>query len=265
MKKIAKLFVFFVFVLTFIYILFIVFLDNNFLFDFKNINLQDEYFNDSNLSRSGIIKETNKERLKLGIVALSENNTLNKVAEEKVNDMIDNQYFEHRSPDGVEVGGLATRVGYKYIAVGENLAMGNFSDDKTIVNGWMESPDHKENILNPGYLEIGVAAKNGFYHGNETWLAVQVFGLPEWACPGVDKNIILKVEQGNETLSLLKSEIDSLKKEIDNSYNPDKKKINEYNNLVNNYNNLYNSIKSLTESYNEMVRLSNQCFEAYGF
>jgi uncharacterized protein YkwD len=92
--------------------------------------------------------------------------------------MFENQYFAHESPTGEKVSDLAKKFGYDFLLIGENLAMGNFSSDEDLVLAWMESPGHRENILNEKYQEIGVAVKKGIFEGKEVWIAVQHFGLP---------------------------------------------------------------------------------------
>jgi len=78
------------------------------------------------LTRTGVIKWTNIQREKYGLLP----------------------YFAYNSPSGVGVDDLAGNFGYKFIAIGENLALGNFENDEVLLQGWMNSPGHRENILN---------------------------------------------------------------------------------------------------------------------
>jgi len=217
------------------------------------------------LSVSEIIRLTNVEREKEGFVPLQENALLRRVAEIKLNDMITNQYFEHRSPDGKEAGDLAFSVGYDFIATGENLAMGNFINDKILIEGWMESPEHRENILHHGYREIGVALKKAAYEERETWLVVQIFGLPSWICPDPNKDLLTDLKSKQEEADILAREIESLKREIEASSRQDNEKVSQYNILVSRYNRLAEEIRAMVSKYNEQVDFLNQCINSYGF
>ena len=71
-------------------------------------------------------------------------------------DMAENNYFDHRSLTGTHAQERVDAVGYKWGSVGENIAAGQFTA-QTVMAGWMNSPGHCKNIMNPRYSEIGVA------------------------------------------------------------------------------------------------------------
>jgi len=125
----------------------------------------------------GIIAETNKARVAQGLGPVSPNSQLDIAASEKLNDMISKEYFAHVSPQGVSPWFWVTQAGYKYSYAGENLALG-FSDATSTVDGWMNSPTHKDNLLNKNYTEIGVATGKANLSGVNGILVVQVFGRP---------------------------------------------------------------------------------------
>lgn len=131
------------------------------------------------LEASKIIYWTNKYRADEKLPALTNNDLLTSAAEKKVADMFTNQYFEHNSPNGITPSELVSSVGYNYKTTGENLALGDFKDEKDLVDAWMASPGHRANILNPEYTEIGVASSLGnFEDRTSTWISVQEFGRP---------------------------------------------------------------------------------------
>jgi uncharacterized protein YkwD len=130
------------------------------------------------LSKDKIIKETNIQRELNGLNDLVENKTLSDAARAKAYDMFKNQYFDHISPDGTTPGKLVQSYGYDYSFEGENLLMGNFSSEKEMVQKWMDSFEHKKNILNKKYKEIGVAVVKEVYNGKIVWIGVQEFGTP---------------------------------------------------------------------------------------
>lgn len=110
------------------------------------LEVEGEIDTEVSLSNSGILAETNSERARLGLSPLRISSNLNAAATLKVIDMFARQYFEHTSPTGVTISDLSESVGYDYILVGENLALGNFSSDAALVAAWMGSPGHRANI-----------------------------------------------------------------------------------------------------------------------
>jgi len=71
-------------------------------------------------------------------------------------DMARRNYFDHVSPDGERIGARATAEGYSWRAIGENIAGGDRTVNGTL-RGWIASPGHCRNIMNPEYTEIGLA------------------------------------------------------------------------------------------------------------
>ena len=131
------------------------------------------------LTKNGIIAQTNKVRQEnAALPSLSENFLLNAIAEERLKDMFKNQYFSHYPPSGETFTELAIRFGYKYNRLAENIASGEYRNDEKVVDGWMQSPGHRTNILSSDVSEIGVAVGKGYLKGNETWIGVQIFGHP---------------------------------------------------------------------------------------
>ncbi len=209
------------------------------------------------LTVPGVIQYTNIARAQNGgFSALTENITLNRNAQLKVDDMFAKQYFEHVSPSGVGPGDLAKTVGYAYVIVGENLALGDFGSDAKLVDAWMNSPGHRANILNAHYQEIGVAVGKGMYEGRNTWLAVQSFGMPLSACPAIDASMKTQIDTNNAQISEMKITLDAKKALLNNS---SKKEVDEYNELVSAYNTLIESTRILVETYNAGIQAYNAC------
>lgn len=129
-----------------------------------------------------LIDETNQNRIAANLQPLVENPLLTAAAQQKANDMAVNNYFAHTSPSGVTPWYWFQKVGYKYTHAGENLAV-NFSDSNDVENAWMNSPDHRANILNSNYTQIGIATAQGNYQGRPTVFVVQLFGKPPAAKP----------------------------------------------------------------------------------
>lgn len=87
---------------------------------------------------------------------VSFDNRLQQAAAAHAGDMLANDFFSHTGSDGSNVGDRATRAGYNWAAIGENLGVGQQSEGE-VHNGWMGSPGHRANNLNPDYDEFGLA------------------------------------------------------------------------------------------------------------
>jgi uncharacterized protein YkwD len=220
----------------------------------------------SKLTVSGVVEQTNLQREQNGLNALHYNVKLEAAAEAKVDDMFKNQYFEHESPDGKSPADIIKAEGYEFITVGENLALGNFKDDKTLVQAWMDSPGHRANILNSKYFEIGVAVRKGTFEGKEVWLAVQEFGAPLSTCPGPSSGLKARIDTNRNQLTSMQADLQRKKAELESSrygneeqYN---KAVEEYNDLAESINTLAEKTQSMVEDYNESVAKFNSCLES---
>jgi hypothetical protein len=127
------------------------------------------------VTSSELVDMANQERINRGLEPLKINDKLIQAAQQKAQDMIKNNYFAHTSPLGTSPWYWFDRVGYNYVAAGENLAK-NFTDSKYLHTAWMNSPSHRDNILNSKYQEVGIAVIEGKIDGQDTVLAVQLFG-----------------------------------------------------------------------------------------
>jgi len=98
-------------------------------------------------------------------------------AHQKAEDMFRKNYWSHYAPDGTTPWDFILGSGYKYEYAGENLAK-NFLFSQGVVDAWMNSPSHRENILRSEYSEVGLAVVNGVLNGEQTTLVVQTFAKP---------------------------------------------------------------------------------------
>ncbi len=131
----------------------------------------------ADVTKNALFDLTNQEREGLGLSPLKENTKLDEVAYQKAKDMLDNGYFAHSSPTGINPWYWFKNVGYHYQAAGENLAIG-FIDSNEVLDAWIKSPSHRANLLSPNFKEIGIAVLTGKFKGQETTLVVQSFGSP---------------------------------------------------------------------------------------
>ncbi len=121
-----------------------------------------------------VLNLTNVERTKQGLNPVTWNDKLATAMDNHCKDMIANNYFDHISPSGSTPGDRATAAGYRWLKIGENIAKGQ-TTPKEVVNAWMNSPHHRENILNPDFTELGVAVEYDA-QGIPYW--GQLFGTP---------------------------------------------------------------------------------------
>lgn len=224
-------------------------------------------YEDGSITSKGVAFETNQERAAAGLAALRYNDQLAASAKRKVDDMVALQYFEHRSPTGVSVSDLGDAVGYYYITIGENLAMGDFTSDADVVSAWMKSPGHKANMLSTKYTEIGVAARKATYQGELVWFVVQHFGTARDACPAVDESLKGSIERLRDQTDTLEQKIRDLKGELEEPDAPldpgYDQAVDEYNAMVDRYNVLVKNTKTNVDAYNVQVRSFNKCLARY--
>lgn len=103
---------------------------------------------------SKMINLVNKERQLISLNKLTENGLLNLSARNKACEMGNKNYFEHISPDGIEPWDFIKKVGYYYSFAGENISKNN--DIEKAMIDFMNSQEHRDNILSPNYKEIGI-------------------------------------------------------------------------------------------------------------
>jgi uncharacterized protein YkwD len=106
-----------------------------------------------------ILDLTNSERTKGGLQPLRLNAKLNESAQAHSQDMAIADYFSHTGANGSNAGDRAASAGYHYSSLGENIAAGYITPEE-VVQGWMNSPGHRANIMNGSYQELGV----GYYY-----------------------------------------------------------------------------------------------------
>ncbi len=133
----------------------------------------------SNFTAEALLKATNAQRLADNEPALELSSQLAAAAQAKANDMATRDYWSHTSPDGRAPWSFLAASGYRYQAVGENLAYG-FGNAGDTITGWMNSAEHRANILDSGYQDVGFGvAESPNYQGH----GPQVIVVAEYAQP----------------------------------------------------------------------------------
>jgi uncharacterized YkwD family protein len=105
---------------------------------------------------------TNEKRAANGLKPFILHIKLSQVARDKSKDMLDKQYFNHDSPTYGSPFKMMKDYGIHYSYAGENIAAGH-PTPVNVVNGWMDSPGHRANILNKSFTHIGI----GYIKGNQ--------------------------------------------------------------------------------------------------
>lgn len=90
------------------------------------------------------------------------NDVLASSAGQHVQDMIQQGYFSHLSPDGTPPIQRAVQAGYAALYVGENIARG-YRNSAAVVEGWLASESHCRNMMDSTYSEMGAAAQSTYW------------------------------------------------------------------------------------------------------
>ena len=107
-----------------------------------------------------VIALVNTERAKQHIEGLDIDWELSRVARIKSQDMATKNYFSHQSPTYGSPFDMMKHFGIHYTSAGENIASGQKTPEQ-VMESWMNSQGHRENIMNPTFTHIGV----GYYRG----------------------------------------------------------------------------------------------------
>jgi len=129
------------------------------------------------ITKENVIDLTNRSRSEEGVLTLQEDSLLTIAAQAKAEDMINRQYWAHFY-NGEKPWDWMKKAGYVYIDAGENLAI-DFDKSEDMNKAWLESPSHRENLLNEKYTDIGVGIAEGWFKDHNTIVVVQMFGKPK--------------------------------------------------------------------------------------
>ena len=106
----------------------------------------------------------NVQRSSAGLAALTIDARLVQVARQRAQDMAARNYFSHTSPTGETAFTVLDQIGYAYQLAGENIARNNYPDSESVqvsMTGFMNSPTHRANILEPAFRRVGIGVAFG--------------------------------------------------------------------------------------------------------
>lgn len=102
-----------------------------------------------------MIRRVNYHRALNGAPPVRNERRLARAAQAHADDMVRRDYFDHRSPDSRGMQDRAISAGYPWRLLAENLGAGLSTPEQT-ADAWMTSPGHRANMIDPGYVDIGV-------------------------------------------------------------------------------------------------------------
>ncbi len=130
----------------------------------------------SDITVEQVLTLTNQRRLDAGLPALKLDDRLADAARRKAADMFTFNYWAHVNPqNNREPWYFFDAAGYQYRYAGENLGR-DFGTTSPLVQAWIDSTTHRDNLLSSRYRDTGIAVVNGTLQGVETTLVVQLFG-----------------------------------------------------------------------------------------
>jgi len=115
-----------------------------------------------------VLRLVNVERAKAGLPALTTNSTLTAAANKRAQEI--KQTFSHTRPNGSSCFTVLGEYGVSYRTAGENIAYGQKTPQE-VVNGWMNSPGHRANILKSSFGKVGI----GVYESGGVYYWTQLF------------------------------------------------------------------------------------------
>lgn len=214
------------------------------------------------LTPSNIVWFTNYYRVRNGRDPLKMVDALNRSAYKKSIDLFNYDYFDHSRDHGPRFDDFIDNEHYTFIKAGENLAHGDFKTSREVVEAWMRSEEHRDNILDPTFTEIGVAINHGTLDGVTTEMFVQHFGLPQRYCPAVSQAVKSSIDRTKSDLEDLKRTIQVKEVELGTIHASDGtygEKVDTYNGLVMNYNQLVQKLEGMVTNYNAQVKKFDDC------
>ncbi len=110
-----------------------------------------------------MFRAVNTERAKAGLRLLAFDDNLREVARQHSQDMLERGYFSHYTPEGLSPFDRMDDFGIEYNFAGENLAFAPSTD--LAMQGLMNSPGHRKNILSPNFGKIGIGVIDAGIYG----------------------------------------------------------------------------------------------------
>lgn len=127
--------------------------------------------------KAEMLAGVNRLRAEAGVAPLVENPRLDAAAQDHAEDMLARGYYDHKSPEGKQVGDRLNAEGYSWRLAAENLAAGHFTVD-SVLEAWMQSSGHRANLLRSNVTDFGFGLAVGPFDSRHRVLWVQTFAAP---------------------------------------------------------------------------------------
>jgi len=125
------------------------------------------------ITRETVLAAMNRYREAQNLSPLRADERLNLAAEDRMREMVEIGYWSHESPDGRSPFFWLALRGYRFGYAGENLAK-SFETAEVLVDSWMESKGHRENIMSANYVDCGIAILDGSTTGRAAGKSIVV-------------------------------------------------------------------------------------------
>jgi len=126
-----------------------------------------------------VVRLVNIERQKVNSLQLIKSSVLTKAAQMRAEVMLRTQNMSHIDPyENIQLNTVLPKLGYSYIYASENIALAS-GNAAGFVAGWMNSPSHKYNLLDPILKETGVGVVDGKFGNYYVTIVVQIFAVPQ--------------------------------------------------------------------------------------
>ena len=123
-----------------------------------------------------MLVDVNRVRAEAGLAPLAKVEPLDLLALDRSADMAARHYFSHTTPDGIDVFALMEQRGIGYRTAGENLAWNTYGEEQATgfaLQGFLNSPPHRANLLNPAFSQVGVGVARD---GSKTYFTLVFVG-----------------------------------------------------------------------------------------
>ena len=110
--------------------------------------------------QDAILQEVNAFRASAGLAPVRLEPRLSRAAEQHSRDMLARNVLSHQGSDGSDPGARIARAGYRWRSYRENVGAG-YMTMREAVAGWVQSPEHRANLLAPDVTQVGVGFAGG--------------------------------------------------------------------------------------------------------
>ena len=138
--------------------------------EFKKIDISYAELKEDEQSELKMLALINEERERVGLDKLKLQDNLQQLARKYAKEMWQKQFFSHSNPEGLTIYDRLKKNNIKYIMAGENLALAPTVN--LAHKGFMDSPPHKKNIMDPNFQHAGIGAIS---NGKNSIMFVQLF------------------------------------------------------------------------------------------